>query len=46
MPTDDVTMWQQQNVSRATVFELLKLLLQQIQVSLFFLFITFSMLHY
>jgi len=34
MLTDGMTIWQQENVSRATVFELLTLLLQQIQVSL------------
>jgi len=34
MPTDGMTMWQQQNVSGTPVFELLTLLLQRIQVSL------------
>ena len=34
MPTDGMTKWQQENVSRAAVFELLTLLLQSIQASL------------
>jgi len=34
MPTDGITMWQQENVSRVAVFELLTLLLQRIRVSL------------